>query len=170
MQARLRIGSGGDATNALAIMPRWSAVEQRRAVDHLAYSAHADFSGIALLPSIAAGPARALLASQGYNPAIIGTDGALDVMNLLASAFDKVEISTSLYAHAIDLLAPSDPAATAKVSRALRYLKPAITFRGRAGTVTLAPYGKAAAPSLALPLLILGGAAVGLMFFGKALL
>jgi hypothetical protein len=157
MQARF-------AMNALAVMPRWGVVEQRGASDY------SDFDGIALLPAIAAGPARALLASQGYDANIIGADGTLDVMSLLASAFDKVEISTSLYAHTIDLRAPSDPAAMAKVSSALRYLQPSITFRGRAGTVTLAPYGKAASPSLALPLLILGGAAVGLMFLGKALL
>ena len=103
-------------------------------------SSYGSFGAIPLLPSALAIAARAALGSQGYNPNIISPSGEIDPQALLALAYDRIELRTSLFDKlVINLNSPSDPATQAMMNR----IQPSITFVGRAGRFEIAPYGVA---------------------------
>ncbi len=108
---------------------------------------------------------RSARALRGY-----GDNSAL--MNLLALAYDKVEIRTAFTPPVtVNLTGPSDPDAEA----AGRLVQPAIIFTGNAGRAEIAPYGvpmgiSPEAKQIGIAVAVgLGTAVVGTMLLGGRL-
>jgi len=115
------------------------------------------------------GITRNLVASQGFNPLIVNSDGSLNPDGVLAMFFNQVEVQTSATPPLRFPIGPSgeptDPATDALV----KTLKPTVILSGPAGRVVVAPYGSEPATSW-LPIIIAGGATVALigwLVFGR---
>lgn len=115
--------------------------------------------------------ARSLFATQGIAPESVSDSGEIDPQALIALAFDRMSIETSVTPTIdIDLKAPPDPS-TASL---LNEFKPRVTLYGRGGRVEIAPYGVAAptgpewSPSTKLIIGVAGGF-LGVLLLGKAL-
>lgn len=116
--------------------------------------------------------ARGLFATQGIAPNSVNDSGEIDPQALIALAFDRMSIETSVTPTIdVDLKAPPDP----NTAALLNEFKPRVTLYGRGGRVEISPYGVAAptgpewSPSTKLILGVAGGF-VGILILGKALL
>lgn len=99
---------------------------------------HRNFRGLQIVPSQLVPVARAGFVSQGIDGGAVSDTGEVDPQALLALAWDKVLIQTSVTPDlVIDLKGPSDPETT----RMMNEFQPRITLMGRAGNAVIAPYG-----------------------------
>lgn len=97
---------------------------------------------LTLVPAALVPAVRSVLAGQGVDPWSLSDDGSIDPQALLALAFNQMVIETAVTPEiVVDLAGPSDPATAALLNE----YRPRVTLRGRAGEVSIAPYGLAAA-------------------------
>lgn len=96
-----------------------------------------------------------------------GDNAAL--MNLLALAYDRVEVRTAFSPPiVVNLTGPTDP----ETDAAGRLIQPAVIFRGNAGEATIAPWGVPSgisedAKNIGIALAVgVGGAVLGTMLLG----
>lgn len=95
-------------------------------------------NGLKLIPPALVPLVRPLLTSQGISQRAVNDAGEVDELELVAMGFDTIEIRTAYTpVTRMPVAGPVDP----KTEEALKDVKPAITLSGRAGRVTIAPYG-----------------------------
>lgn len=131
------------------------------------------FGALQIVPPLFVGPARSLLQSQGLPTQVLTDAGEIDAEGVLSIAFDTIELRTRLAAPVRFPIqgGPSDP----ETAVLLKEIQPAITFSGRAGRYTVAPYGNPTTISGAIrragPLvgLGLGAALLGTLLLGGAI-
>lgn len=96
------------------------------------------------LPTALVGPVRAALQAQGLSPLIIGDDGTLSPAFFVSAAYDTAEFRSRLLSlPTIDLGSAIDP--NAPVNPLVKFLRPTLILKGRAGINVIAPFGEAAA-------------------------
>lgn len=132
---------------------------------------HRNFRGLQLVPSQVVPVARAAFVSQGIDGSAVSDTGEVDPQALLALAWDKVLIQTSVTPDmVIDLKAPPDP----ETAKMMNEFQPRITLMGRVGNAVIAPYGIAEKherfPTWLKISLGLGLGVAGIAVLGKALL
>lgn len=95
-------------------------------------------NGLKLIPPQLVPLVRPLFTSQGISARTLKDNGEIDELELLALGFDTIEIRTAYTpVTRMPVAGPIDP----KTEAALQDVKPSLTFTGRAGRVTIAPYG-----------------------------
>jgi hypothetical protein len=146
------------ALRAALARGRWRvyAARQRVAIDHIAdagylvsmSSAAIDFgdygsADVTIIPTVLIGPARASLQAQGTDPMIIKDDGSLDYERLIGTAFDTVEIRTTVTPPWRIDLRPGEPPPEGAPPQLpmVAQLKPSVILSGRFGRAVIAPYG-----------------------------
>ena len=119
-----------------------------------------------ILPPQLVPAATGFLKAQGLPP-IFAADGSLDGGATVALLFDEVRVSTAITPDLVFPIGPTGGAPSRAQEELLAQLQPTVTLSGRAGTVTVSPYGHPHGEHSWLPLALLGGGAV--LFLGWAI-
>jgi hypothetical protein len=108
-----------------------------------------------LIPKPLIEPLRAALASQGFDPRTVGSDGSINPAGFLAGAYEEIQIRTratpTITMRTRELLDEGPP------SPVLKWLQPTIILKGRSGETVIAPFGVSPGGSLVPGLLVVGG-------------
>ncbi len=119
----------------------------------------------ALVPSV-----QAYLVSQGQPANLIDGYGNLDAAGVLGLLYNEVEISTTLTPTLVFPIAAGGHSQGSVMDGLVHELQPTVTFRGPAGSQTIAPYGQAQAAQSWVPIAAIGAVVVigiGWLIFGK---
>lgn len=116
-----------------------------------------------ILPAQLVPIAQQYIRSQGLDPGVIGNDGSLNAAGVVDIFFDEVTVRTAITPDLIFPIAASGAAPSQAMQQLMNTLQPSVTLSGRAGTVTVAPYGAPVGQTSWLPLVIGGGAAIAFL-------
>lgn len=123
-----------------------------------------------ILPAALVPAAQSLISQQGYDPNLISGDGSLNPAGVVNIFFDSVVVRTAITPDLIFPINASGAPPSEAMQELMRTIQPSVTLTGRAGTVTVAPYGAPTGQTSWLPIALfgLGGLAfVGWALFGK---
>lgn len=96
------------------------------------------FAGLQIAPPALVPTVRMLFQRQGINPNVIDADGTISSADAFAIFYDTVVLETSYTDPVvIKVDAPPDP----RTRAILEQLRPRLTFKGRAGTFVMEPWG-----------------------------
>jgi hypothetical protein len=97
------------------------------------------------------------------DPGIFNSDGTLNAAGAVNIFFDEVTVRTNITPDLVFPIAASGAPPSPAMQQLMNSLQPSVTLSGRAGNVTVAPYGQAQGQTSWWPLVLGGTAAVAFL-------
>lgn len=116
-----------------------------------------------LVPQQLVPAVRAYIQQQGADPNLIANDGSINPAGVVNVFFDTVTVRTAITPDLVFPINSSGAPPSAAMQQLMNTVQPTITLSGRAGTVTVNPYGTPVGQTSWAPLVIGGVFAIGFL-------
>jgi hypothetical protein len=122
---------------------------------------------VQILPPQLVPVAQGLLRQQGFDPNIFAPDGSLKAEGIVNIFYDTVTVRTAVTPDLVFPISATGEPPSPAMQELMNQLRPTVTLSGRAGTVTVSPYGTPQGARSWWPLALFGVGSVA--FLGWAL-